>query len=240
MTRECSEDFERIKSYINGYDISKNLSNKKYASSLKRMHKCYFSAVTWNAELLHNKEHFVAISSDYNNDIVFRLAEAVSDLGSSLFNWSNGNYKASRVLLRVAIENFIRGVSSIEDKTQLSEKNVYQLFSNASDQNTLKQHEKITSCYESLHSDYKLLCEDAHTATVQNMAHITSLADLPTFDRTKSEDNASVYVRVSKNMTSMFCLLFNSFYQNMHHRNRENILNSLSKSIKPHIIAPES
>ena len=222
------------------YNISKNLSYNKYTASLKKMHKCYFSAITWNAELIHNKDQFVLIIPDSNDDIAYRLTESVSDLGSSFFNWSNGNYKASRVLLRVAIENFIRGVSALEEKKQLSEKNVYKLFDNASNQNILKQNNKIKSCYKSLHADYKLLCKDAHTASVQNMAHLTSLADLPAFEADKSEDTASVFVRTSKNITSIFCLLFNQFYQNMHHRNRENILNCLSRDIKPFVSAPES
>ena len=143
-------------------------------------------------------------------------------------------------MLRVAIENFVRSISSIENKDQLTEKNVYKLFDHASPQNIFSGNLIVKKCYETLHSDYKILCEDAHTAALQNMAHITSLADLPTFDENKSEETTKIFVRVARNITTMFCIIFNAFYHKMHHRNRENILNSLSRSVKPHIVAPQS
>lgn len=233
MTRECAADFCKIKKYIDEYRISGNLAKPEYVSDLKVIHKCYFGAITWNAELLHNKILFLSIYENCNEEIVYRLAEVVSDLGSSLFNWSNGNYKASKIMLRVAVENFIRAVSAIEDKTQLTEKNVYQLFDKASIQSNLNSNNTIKTCYEGLHADYKLLCEDAHTATIQNMQHLTSLADLPSFGKEKSKSTSKIYIRITKNISSIFCILFNGFYHKMHHRNKENILNSLDRNIKP-------
>jgi hypothetical protein len=78
------------------------------------------------------------------------------------------------------------------------------------------------------------------TATVQNMGGLTSLADFPVFKNDKSKNTADVYIRVSKNITSIFCIVFNSFFHEIHHRNRENILNGVSRGVKPIIIAPPS
>lgn len=239
MTRECAADFKRIKRYINDYSISENIKQDEYLSALKKMHKSYFSAVTWNAELMHKKDLFIELNSDGDSEIIYRLSETVSDFGSSLFNWSNGNYKASRVMLRVAIENFVRGVSGIEATDQLTEKNVYTLFETASTQNIFTDNSTVNECYTSLHSDYKLLCKDAHTATLQNMAHLSSLADLPKFEKDKSKKASEVFVRACKNITAIFNLVFNSFFQQMHHRNKENIINSLSGEIKPLVLSPE-
>jgi len=238
MSRECATDFKRIKNYINGYRISVNLEEDDFISSLKKMHKCYFSTVTWNAELMHKKDNFLKLNANCNDDIINLISEAASDLGSSLFNWANGNYKASRVMLRISIENFIRGISGIETSDQLTEKNVYKLFDTASTQNIFSDNSAVNQCYNSLRSDYKLLCKDAHTATLQNMAHLSSLADLPTFEKNKSEKAAEVFVRTSKNITTIFNLLFNSFYHKMHHRNKENVINSLSSEVKPLIVSP--
>lgn len=240
MTRECSADFKEIKQYIESYRINQNLKYPGYISSLKIMHKCYFASITWNAELIHNKADFLAMESSSNEDILLRLIEVVSDLGSSLFNWANGNYKASRIVLRVAVENFIRAVSALEDKGQLVEKNVFHLFEKASSQNMFNGNGNIKKCYRSLHSDYKLLCKDAHTTGVQNMEHLSSLSDLPTFEKLKSDNSAAIYVRVCKNIASVFCIVFNTFYHQMHHRNRENILNSLGSNIRLAITAPEN
>lgn len=112
MTRECISDFEKLKSFINGYEIVKNLQEAEYTSSLKKMHKCYFASITWNAELLNHKTRFFEAESRSTEDIVFRLSEVVSDLGISLFNWLSGGYKACNVMLRVAIENFIRSAGA--------------------------------------------------------------------------------------------------------------------------------
>lgn len=238
MTRECTADFKKIEKYINDFKISENLNEEEYKSSLKVMHKCYFAAITWNAEILHKKGAFLKLEGGGSEDIIIRLSEVVSDLGSSLFNWANGNYKASRIMLRVAIENFIRAISGVELKSQLIEMNVYKLFENASKQNIFKSHKTVSICYDNLHSDYKLLCEDAHTATKQNMEHLSSLADLPTFEKIKSAKASKVFVRITRNFSTIFCILFNDFYHQMHHRNRENILYSLKKEIKPIVSAP--
>tara|TARA_R110001583_G_scaffold182511_1_gene340515 strand:- start:405 stop:1025 length:621 start_codon:yes stop_codon:yes gene_type:complete len=205
------------------------------------MHKCYFAAITWSAELNNSKQEFLKIHTCSNDDIFFRLIESVSDLGSSLFNWANGNYKASKVMLRISIENFIKATSAIECKAQLTEKSVYKIFDIASDLLIFSDavNPRIRTCYEALHGDYKLLCEDVHTATTHNMGHLTSLADLPAFHIGKSSNTADIYIRVSKNITSIFCILFNSFFHQMHHRNRENILNCLNRNLRSAILAPQ-
>src|SRR5690606_5349990 len=107
---------------------------------------------------------------------------------SSFFNWMNGNYKASRVMLRVSVENFIRAVSGLEDKSQLNEKSLYKVFEVASNQSIFNNSfiPSVRSCYDALHSDYKILCADVHTATTQNMGNLTSLADFPAFQNDKS------------------------------------------------------
>jgi hypothetical protein len=144
-------------------------------------------------------------------------------------------------MLRVSIENFIKATSAIECKAQLTEKSVYKIFDVASGLDMFSDivNPKIRECYMALHGDYKLLCEDAHTATAQNMEHLTSLADLPAFQIIKSNSTAEVYVRVSKNITSIFCILFNSFFHKMHHRNRENILNCLNRDLRSIVLAPQ-
>jgi hypothetical protein len=230
MTRECEKDFEAIKGYVESYSISHNLKKANYISSLKMVHRGYFSAITWSSELSHGRDEFLKTYKNANDDIVLRLSEVVSDLGSCVFNWLNGNYKVSKIMLRVCIENFIRAVSAIEDKSQISEKNVYKLFVVASSQSVFDECKEF---YSMLHADYVNLCADAHTAALQNMEHLTSLADIPAFDDDKSCLVKDFIVRVSENVNLIFCLVFNDFYHSMHHRNKENILNGLKKRNKP-------
>lgn len=232
MTRERLDDFEALRSYVAHYSICSSLKDPGYVASLKRIHKCYFAAIAWHSELAHSSGAFKEIYEDCNDEIIIRLGEVVSDLGSCVFNWINGNYKASKVILRVCIENFVRAVSAVESKSQITEKNVYNLFNVASSQAIFGS---CKSCYEALHADYKSLCADAHTASLQNMQHLTSLAELPAFEKGKSEAAEVFIVRVSSNINSAFCIIFNKFYHSIYHRNKENILDGVAKSKKPWI-----
>ncbi|EJS9796637.1 hypothetical protein NV112_004697, partial [Vibrio parahaemolyticus] len=148
MTRECKSDFDSFLSYIASYKISENLEQTSYVETAKSMHKAYFSLLHFHCELNFQSELFRGEYSDDEN-ILSRISEVVSDIGSSNFNWINGSYKASRVMLRSSIENFVRGLSSIEDETQLTEKSVYSLFDNAKESNIFNSNETVRLCFNS-------------------------------------------------------------------------------------------
>ena len=231
MSRETNKDFKELIEYIDSYSL--NSDNQEYVSFVKSIHKHYFSMLSWNAEILHRKDDFYSASSISNERAYNYINESVSDISSSTFNWINGNYKTSRIMLRVSIENFIRGISSIENNSQLSEKNVYQLFDNAKDMAIFSKTITIKDRYNNLHSDYVLLCEDTHTASELNMENITSLSYFPEFNRDRALDCKNIYIRIVKNMNIVFCLIFSEFYHSIHHKNKENIMNSIPGSIKP-------
>lgn len=232
MTRECNSDFAELEMYVRDYKVSNNLENDAYVKSMKSMHKCYFSVVTWNAEMEHNKAKFLEMYSDCNDEIVCRISEYVSDMGASLFNWINGSYKTARIMMRVGIENYIRAIGAIEDKDILIEKNVYKLFERANVLRIFNDNENVRQLYDLLHNDYKLLCEDAHTAAEQNMEHLSSLAGLPVYKSKKAEDTKKVYVRIARAVAGMYCIQFNSFFHIMYHRNKDNILNCMNRELK--------
>lgn len=233
MTRECRADFKAMTAYVREYGIKDNLEQEAYSNLLKKMHKVYFSTVTWNIEMTHNEELFTQIFPRCSEESIARVSEAVSDFGSSLFNWMNGGYKVSRVMLRVGIENFIRGVGGIDDQSLFIEKSVYALFDNAKQLPLFNTNETIKSAFVQLHRDYKLLCSDAHTAKKSNMEQLSTLSGLPIFKEEKAKDSSQVFIRILKQVTYIFCLIFSSFYHQLHHRSKENILHSVERRIKP-------
>jgi hypothetical protein len=235
MTRESDTDFKALKTYIEEYSISESVSNAGYLKSLRPMHKTYFSAITWNAELNSKKMSFLGMYPTANNDIAERIAESTSDMGAAYFNWINGGYKPSRVMIRVAIENFVRAVSAIDDVNQLTENSVYVLFDRAKELNVFKANDLVKRCFTQLHADYKLLCADAHTSSAINMSQLSSLSGLPAFQSAKAASSSKIFVRTLNNMNSIFCIVFKEFYQSMHHRNRENVLNGVRRGDKPAI-----
>ncbi|RON01306.1 hypothetical protein [Pseudomonas brassicacearum] len=233
MTRECTHDFTALQDYISNYSIAENLSDRSYVDAMKSMHKCYFSAITWHAEISSRKEEINAEIQTFTSDVWLRISETVSDLGASLFNWINGSYKTSRIMLRAGIENFIRAVGAIEDPTQLKEKNVFKLFESSASLEIFNKHAAIKGSFSQLHADYKILCGDTHTASFENMDQLSSLDGLPVYRKKKAGETKDIFVRTTKNLTLMICLLFNKFFHTMHHRNQENILNTVTKSMKP-------
>lgn len=237
MTRECKLDYENFISYITDYHISGNLEQVSYVETAKSMHKAYFSLLHWHGEFQHQKPFF---ESEYSNneEILIRISEVVSDIGSSKFNWINGSYKASRVMLRSSIENIVRALGSIDDESLLTEKSVYALFDNAKEANIFNSNETVRSCFNNLHSSYKKLCKDTHTATIENMENISSLADYPKFFEDKSKDAGKIFIDVVKNIIVILCLVFNRLYHKMHHKNQQNIMLSIPRKTKPLVLAP--
>ncbi|WP_306331973.1 hypothetical protein [Vibrio injensis] len=237
MTRECTSDFERFKKYIEDYNISGNLKQMSYVSTAKSMHKAYFSLLHWHTEFQHQKDFF---SDKYsaNEDILLRISEVSSDVSAAKFNWISGSYKASRVMLRSAIENFVRALSSIEDVDLLSEKSVYALFDKAKVCQIFSNIEAVNASYNRLHANYKELCKDTHTASQSNMECITSLVDYPKFYQSKSETSGKLFVSTVRDILTILCLVFNGMYHKMHHKNRDNILLSIPRNIKPLVLAP--
>lgn len=237
MTRECNQDFTLLKNYIADYSIGSNLQQEAYVQHAKQMHKVYFSLLSWHAEYQHQIDFFTDEYSS-NNDILIRLSEAISDIGSSKFNWLNGSYKASRVMLRSAIENFVRAMSAIDDEEQLQEIRVYALFENAGDSEVFNSSNTVKNSYITLHSKYKELCKDTHTASNENMESVTSLVDYPKYIEAKSTSTKDLFLSVVKNILAILCIYFNKLYHKMHHRNKENIINSLPTAIRPNVLMP--
>ncbi len=236
MTREQKSDFEALVTYINDYRISIKDNGSTYKSSLGEMHKTYFSLITCCSEAKENQAIFLSFLDSPHSELMERMLETASDMGSSLFNWINGSYKTCRIMIRTAIENFIRTIGALENKKLLSEKNVYTLFENASKLLIFSAHHEIKKSFDQLHSDYKLLCQDVHTASGKNMDFLSSLADFPSYKKEKGEDCKDIFVRASKLIIFIFCFVFNKFFHKMHHRNRENILVSIQKPLRPIIL----
>lgn len=233
MSRECTADFSALSNYVAAYSVAPSLGKTSYIESLKSMHKVYFSVVCWHAEVMSSKDDISASRSSFTNDVWLRISEAVSDLSSSLFNWINGSYKACRIMLRSSIENFVRAIAAIEQPEIIREKNIYKLFESSAKLQIFTAHSTTRHYYDQLHSDYKVLCRDTHTASFENMEQITSLDGLPVYAKTKAVSAKDLYVRVSQSLTIIMCLLLNAEFHKMHHRNRENILNIVPKPIRP-------
>jgi len=166
------------------------------------------------------------------------IRESVSDLGCALFTWMHGCYKPSRLIMRSAIENLIRGISIAEDPTIRCEENVHNLFDRASNLN-LFTPQPVASIFLMLNGTYGQLCADVHTATYVNMQNISALNYFPAFDVTKAETNSELFSKTCQQFLSILCLCFRNVFFDMHPENRDIILENLSQPVKQAIHNPE-
>ena len=233
MTRERKCDFDLLKQYLEQYDIRENLEQKEYCKLLITMHKSYFSLITWNAELQTKTSDFKDQYRITSDSIMLYFNETISDVASSFFSWINGANKPSRVMLRVGLENFIRACAGVDNPKLLESQDIRKLFEEIRNISSIRLNSNLSQLFAQLCSDYANLCNDSHTSTSRNMAHVNSLEEFPTFEHTESLETSIVFSRVIKNISSAFCLRFNSFFHEMHHKNKENILISIPKKLKP-------
>ena len=93
------------------------------------------------------------------------INESISNIGSSVFNWLHGNYKTSLVMLRLAIENFVRGIGSIEDRSLLTEDVVFKLFDKFKTLSIYINDNDQQTSFDKIHNEYKTLCQYVHTSS---------------------------------------------------------------------------
>ncbi|MCB9049724.1 MAG: hypothetical protein H6556_09850 [Lewinellaceae bacterium] len=235
MSREIKKDFDHFVAFLKNYNLKKLFDDDQIINDLSRVHKKYFSYLSLISELDQYK-------NDDTYDIPLRtdqfsyLAESSSDIGSAIFHSVNGSYKSSRMLLRSSIETFFKGFCFDEIEDILEEKRVFVIFDKIKELNYFK-NEAQRSQFEICHVEYADLCKDVHTAEEINMQKLTALKYFPSYDPEKMNSICERILKITPAFLFLLCNKFNQQFQKMHHRNKENILHSIKKKLRPTILA---
>jgi hypothetical protein len=233
VSRELQQDFKELIDFFTGYSLSSIEFTGDLRIYLSSQHKKYFSYLTFIAEIeaLLDKELTPSVSV---KQLEF-LTESCSDIGNSIFLMINGAYKPSRMVLRSSIETFLKGFVLDEIIDIDTEKSVYALFDKVAALDFFNQdNPKII--LNSIHTAYKTLCEDIHTATKINMAHITSMIYFPTVDNQKIKDISSISLKLVGNYIDLLGFKYDNYLHNMHHRNKEILLENISRIYRREIL----
>jgi len=233
VSRELQQDFKKLIEFFRAYSLGSIEFKGELRTYLSSQHKKYFSYLTFIAEIeeLLDKE----LTPEVSNKQLEFLTESCSDIGNSIFLMVNGAYKPSRMVLRSSIETFLKGFVLDEIVDIDKEKSVFALFDRVEELAFFKQdNPKII--LNSIHSSYKTLCEDIHTATKINMAHITSMVYFPTVDNRKISDISTISLKLVSNYIDLLGLKFDSYLHNMHHRNREVLMENISRIYRREIL----
>lgn len=225
MSRILKNDFKELIKYIENFNIKLLLAESGYQESISTYHKKYFGFFVLTTEL----ETTVPI------DEYLYLKETNSDLITSLFHLTTGNYKSSKLLLRSSIECFVKGFSLSWITNIDKEKSVYELFDKI---NALPYftNEPFKSEFNNIYNSYKILCRDVHTADKVNMANINSLDFFPKY----SKVNSNEIIRIILKLIPSYCFLlshkYNSSFHKIHHSHKEIILGSIDRVLRPIIM----
>jgi hypothetical protein len=235
MTREIRRDLEHLKEFIKSYSLNAALANEDFNQLLSKQHKRYFALLIVVAEMNHQFVTPFSISvnnhAELNKIFMDYIAESVSDLGSALFVWMHGTYKAARMTLRSGIENFLKAIGFIEFQQIIQSKNVYEVIDLAGEIDLFKVNANKLM-FEELKQIYGMLCATVHTASIQQMAHVTALGYFPHFDFAVAQEFAKIFFRVSQLFTFILCLMFKDCYLCMHYKNQDIVVNVLDDATK--------
>lgn len=230
MSREIKDDFKNLLLFFNKYSLEDVLKDKEFEEILSSIHKKYLSYLTIVGEL-QTLRNSTSINPNISEEQIQFIKESCSDIGNSFFCLIHGSYKPSKLMLRSSIETFLKGFNLDIYPGITTEKSLYKIFDNLKT-SSFYQSEPQKSIFASIHSIYVDLCSDTHTATQINMSHLTSMNYFPNFNITNANLTRNILTKLVTAYVSLIVLKYKDHYFKMHHRNRENILNSIPGNIK--------
>lgn len=227
MNVKIKKDADDLLQYYKGYSLKQNLDNSIFVENFKSIHKKIFGFLVVVAEIKYQNVK----TKEFQDKPLEYLEESVSDVLEVFFAWINGAYKAANLLLRSSIENFTKFAIGCEDEAIFCEKNVYQIFKIAKEKSQLNIIIDKGSIADILHRVYGELCKSTHTATSNDMEHLTSLDVLPKWNK---DDSKKIYENISlvTNAVLAYFLANNKKYiNNMYRENKDIFYDTIPSGI---------
>ena len=182
MGKYTNEDADKLKQYFEDYSLKDIFFNAEFMSEFKKIHKKALGYLVIYSEMEKQNR-----TKKYVDDrALFYFKESVSDVLQAVFAWVNGAYKASDLLLRSSIENFNKAIIGNVNADVYTEKSVYKIFDMAEHMVEYKIMIGKERLFIVLHRVYSELCKSTHTATPDDMDHITALNLLPKYEKEKT------------------------------------------------------
>jgi hypothetical protein len=235
MSREINNDFKELKDFIEKYSIKHLSDENNFKTLLSQQHKKLFSYLTFVAELnfqiseTKRQKRITQEQIDY-------LTESCSDIGNAMFLTIHGAYKASRMMLRSSIETFHKGFNLDDFPEITTTKSLFEIFDKVKAL-PFFTNEPLKSAENKIHSYYAELCRDTHTAKLENMQQTIGLKYFPAYSEDETKENSKILLDLVSNYLTCLSFKYKDYLISMHHRNRENIIENISNSIKPILFA---
>lgn len=222
MSRVVKSDFEKLKEFVKNYSLKDLIADEGYVHLISTCHKKYFAYLTLIAELK---------SSLKDKEFSF-LLESTSDIATALFHLFSGSYKSSKLILRSSIETFLKGfsLSFIDDIDK--ESSIYEMFNRIKALPYFKDDfnkEELNT----IHSYYRELCKDVHSAEEINMEKISALNLFPKYSKSEANVIITIFIKLIPCYITLLCKKYNDVFHKIHHKNQEIILDAIKKTKRP-------
>lgn len=229
MSREIKADFINLKEFIGSYSIE-NILEADFTQIMSQFHKKYYAYLTLVSEIQANKDNEL-LTSMTEEQVLF-ISESCSDIGTSFFNLFHGAYKSSKLILRSSIETFIKGFTKDVYDNVTSESSLFEIFRVVKSLSFF-QDDTSKLLINNIHSIYKELCADVHTAQETNMEGVSALNHFPTFSKEESKKITNNATNLICDYVTLICLKYNKFYHSIHYKNTEIIKCGIEKKYRP-------
>jgi len=222
MARDIPTDFYELLSFFEEYSLKESIQDEGFISAIKPVHKSYFSFLSFVYGMCFINDEKIAIQ------IIDRMKESSSDLGTVIFLLANGAYKPANLMARSAIENFMKSFAFMVDEKSLDEKSLFNLIDTAGKFSMFSERD-LKIKFDELKGFYAVLCSHVHTATIQEMAHISALNTLPTFNNAKCLALSNTIVKSVNAMIYIYIWVFRDEFFCLPEPHRANILSVMTK-----------
>lgn len=232
MSREVNTDFNLFYNFLINYKLGHLENNENFKRYVSQVHKKYFSYLTIIGELQEyvNKDYLNTLSVEQYSF----LKESCSDVGNSIFVSFHGSYKAAKLILRSSIETFLKGLAKDELVDINEETSMYEFFIRIKAL-TYFQSDPAKLLLSSIHSTYKQLCKDVHTANDINMAHISAMNYFPSYVDEDAKKVSALVLSLLSTYINLLCLKYNAQFHRFHYKNKEIILEGVLRKNRPKI-----
>ena len=228
--REINRDFIELEKFINEYKILNLATGSDFNEVLKRMHKRYFAFLALHHELLVDDGYIDNLPKEQKEIFEFRIGEVLSELGTILFLSVHGCYKAAKLVMRSCIENFSKAVGCLVDIYIVNETSVYKVIETALSHKVFSETAIIEKNY--LNEKYSKLCEDVHTASVNNMQVIECIGNFPISDFGVFNLLGNSFIKLINVLTAILIKIEPNIFHRAHHSRKDLIALILSNEDK--------
>ena len=220
MTK-INDSFEQIKSFVKDLSLPCHGIDPLDQASIS-LYRRFHALLVW--QLVFDNKDDVKSSGHFD--------EFLSDISSSYFLYITCAYKASQVLLRSSLENFIRAILIARGVKTTEIESVWELFEVAKAHFKQREIDAVVHRIGATHSKYGELCKIVHSVAYEYMSLRVPFSTIFEF-------SPEVSVKCETNMSNLFKIMLEILYlchntelDKLHYKSADIIKDAVSSSIK--------